>query len=367
MHRRIAPLATLVLAVLVPGFLVQGLVGCDRGSASRLPCARDPEPHERHLRNIRQLTFGGQNAEAYWSFAGDKLVFQSTRPPYLADQILTMNPDGGDVRLLSTGTARTTCGFFLPGDRRILFSSTHLDGDAPPPPPDQSHGYTWAVFNSYEIFTVGVDGKDMQRLTTSPGYDAEATVSPTGDRIAFTSSRDGDLDIYSMKLDGTDVRRLTTDVGYDGGPVWSPDGKQIAYRGGHSDTDAGKAKFKDLLAKGLVRPNQLEIFVMDADGSNRRRVTNNGKANFGPFFTPDGKRVIFASNMDDKAGRSFDLYLTNLDGTGLERVTYYANARHDDFDGFPMFSPDGRRLAWCSNRYNDKPHETNVFVCDWVD
>jgi len=362
MHRAIAPFLVLLASLTC--------VGCDGGptaSSSRLPCAREPFPGERHLRNIRQLTFGGENAEAYWSFGADRIVFQTTRPPWTADQIVTMRPDGSDLRLVSTGKGRTTCAFFLPGDRRLLYASTHLSGDAPPAPPDQSHGYTWAVFNSYEIFTVGVDGGEPTRLTDSPGYDAEATVSPKGDRIVFTSSRDGDLDVYTMGLDGKDVKRLTTDVGYDGGPVWSPDGSMIAYRGGHPATDEGKEKFKMLLGKGLVRPNELEIFVMNADGSGQRQLTHNGKANFGPFFTHDGQRVIFASNMDDKSGRSFDLYLVRLDGTGLERVTWFTNPRHDDFDGFPMFSPDGTRLAWCSNRFNDHPHETNVFVADWVD
>jgi TolB protein len=361
MHRRIVPLAALFLAFAAPG--------CDGagGGGSRLPCAWDPEPGERHLSNIRQLTFGGENAEAYWSFDGRQIVFQSTRPPWKADQILLMNADGSDVRLVSTGKGRTTCAFFLPGDQRILFASTHLAGDAPPPPPDQSQGYTWAVFNAYDIFTCARDGSDLKQITKSPGYDAEATVSPKGDRMVFTSSRDGDLEIYTMGLDGSDVKRLTNEVGYDGGPVWSADGTKIAYRGGHPDTDEGKARFKALLDKGLVRPNALEIFVMDADGANRRQLTNNGKANFGPFFTHDGRRVIFASNMDDKSGRSFDLYLIGLDGKGLERVTYFSNAKHDDFDGFPMFSPDGKRLCWCSNRHNDKPHETNVFVADWTD
>jgi TolB protein len=328
---------------------------------------REPMPGEKHLRNIRQLTFGGENAEAYWSFDGKRIVFQSTRPPYEADQIFTMNADGTDLRRISTGTGRTTCAYYLPGDQRLLFASTHLDGDAPPPPPDQSHGYTWAVFTSYEIFTVGADGKDVRRLTTSPGYDAEGTVSPKGDRIAFTSSRDGDLEVYTMALDGTDVKRITATVGYDGGPVWSPDGQLLAYRGGHPKTDEGRAKFKALLDKGLVRPNQLDLFVSLADGTNRRQLTDNGKANFGPFFTPDGKRLIFSSNLDDPKGRSFDLYLIGIDGTGLERVTFFSNERHDDFDGFPMFSPDGKQLVWCSNRHNAKPRETNVFVADWVD
>jgi Tol biopolymer transport system component len=327
---------------------------------------RPSEAGEKHLKNVRQLTFGGENAEAYWSFAGDVLVFQSTRPPYAADQIYLLSPKGGEPTLVSTGLGRTTCAYFLPGDRRLLFASTHLASAEPPKPPDRSHGYAWGIFE-YEIFTVGRDGKDLKRLTNSPGYDAEATVSPKGDRIVFTSSRDGDLDVYTMALDGSDVKRLTDEVGYDGGAVFSPDGTQIVYRGGHPDTDEGKAKFKALLAKGLVRPDQLEIRLMDADGRNRTQVTKNGKANFGPCFTPDGKRILFASNLDDPSGRSFDLYLVNLDGTGLERVTTFTNDKHDDFDGFPMFSPDGKTLVWCSNRFNDRPHETNVFIADWVE
>jgi len=338
------------------------------GRATKAPAvARDTFPgEERHLKNVRQLTFGGENAEAYWSNDGTKIVFQSTRPPYIADQIFTMDPDGGDVRLVSTGKGRTTCAWFLPGDRRVLFASTHLLGDEPPKPPDRSQGYVWGIFE-YEIFSCDLDGKDLVRLTTSPGYDAEATVSRQGDRVVFTSSRDGDLDVYTMALDGADVRRLTTDVGYDGGAVWSPDGKQIAFRAQHVADDKEKAEFKALLARGMVRPSRLELFAMDRDGSNQRQVTRNGKANFGPFFAPDGKRLIFSSNVDDAANRSFDLYLVGLDGTGLERVTFFSNAEHDDFDGFPMFSPDGKRLLWCSNRHHDKPHETNVFVADWAD
>jgi len=328
--------------------------------------ARPALPQEKHLENIRQLTFGGENAEAYWSFAGDRIVFQATRPPYTADQIFTMRPDGSDVRLVSTGMGRTTCAFYMPGDQRIVFASTHHDGYQPPAPPDRSHGYVWGIF-AYELYTVGVDGQDLRRLTDSPGYDAEATVSPQGDRIVFTSSRDGDLDVYTMAIDGTDVKRLTDGVGYDGGAVFSPDGKQIAWRASYPADEEGRAKFKALLGKGLVRPSQLELFVMDLDGSNKRQVTKNGKANFGPYFTPDGKRLIYCSNQDDPTGRSFDLYLVGLDGTGGERVTWYSNDAHDDFDGFPMFSVDGKKLAFCSNRFNGKPHETNVFVADWKD
>jgi Tol biopolymer transport system component len=331
--------------------------------------ARDSYPGERHLKNIRQLTFGGENAEAYWSFAGDRLVFQSTRPPDTADQIYVMGADGSAPTKVSTGKGRTTCAYFLPGDRRLLYASTHLGGDAPPPKPDHSRGYVWPVFSTYEIFTVGVDGTDLKRLTDSPGYDAEATVSPKGDRIVFTSTRDGDLDVYSMKLDGTDVRRLTDEVGYEGGAFFSPDGSKMCWRAGRPADDAGRAEFKGLLERGIVRPTQLEIWVMDADGSNKRQVTKNGRANFAPFFHPDGKRLIFASNLGDPSprSRSFDLYLIGIDGSGIERVTWFTDDEQDDFDSFPMFSPDGRHLVWCSNRHNEKKGETNVFVADWVE
>ena len=328
--------------------------------------ARAPEPGERHLKNLRQLTFGGENAEAYFSNAGDRLVFQATPRGAAADQIYVMPATGGTPRLVSTGKGRTTCSWFLPGDKRILFASTHRMGDAPPPPPDKSHGYAWGVFE-YDLFTVNDDGTDLRPLVMGPGYDAEATVSRQGDRIVFTSSRDDDLELYTAAIDGSDVRRLTNEVGYDGGGVFSPDGRLIAWRASRPETEEAKKEFRTLLGKGIVRPNRLELFVMDADGRNPRQVTTLGKASFGPWFTPDGKRLIFSSNVDDPQSRSFDLYLVNLDGTGLERVTTFTTPDHDDFDGFPMFSPDGKRLVWCSNRHHEKPHETNVFIADWVD
>jgi Tol biopolymer transport system component len=366
MGRRLALCSVLLPALALAARLARG--GDEVPAKPAAPAvAHEPFPgEERHLANIRQLTFGGENAEAYWSFAGDRVVFQTTRPPYTADQIFTMRPDGSELTLVSTGKGRTTCAFFLPGDQRILFASTHLGGDEPPPPPDRSHGYVWGIFD-YELFTADLDGKHLTRLTDSPGYDAEATVSPKGDRIVFTSSRDGDLDIYTMAIDGSDVKRLTTAVGYDGGPVFSPDGTKIAFRAQHPEDDAGKAEFKGLLAKGMVRPSKLDLWVMDLDGANKKQVTTLGKASFGPFFSHDGKKLLFSSNLDDPTGRSFDLYLVGLDGGTPERVTFFTTDKHDDFDGFPMFSPDGTRLLWCSNRHNARPHETNVFVADWKD
>lgn len=319
-------------------------------------------PAEKHLRNIKQLTFGGENAEAYFSSDGKQLIFQSTRDGHGCDQIYTMNIDGSNVKMISNGEGRTTCSYFFPNGKRVLYSSTHLTDKQCPPRPDFSKGYVWAVYPSFDIFTANPDGSDLKQLTDIRGYDAETTITLDGKKLVFTSMRSGDLDIYSMDADGRNVRRLTYELGYDGGPFWSYDGKQIVYRANHPKTEKEKADYTELLKQNLIRPTTLEIWVMNADGSHKRQVTNNGKANFGPYFFPDGKRVIFASNMDDPRGRNFDLYKINTDGTGLERITF-----NDTFDGFPMFSRDGKKLVFASNRNAKVQGETNVFIADWVE
>ena len=319
-------------------------------------------PNEKHLRNIKQLTFGGENAEAYFSSDGKQLIFQSTRDGHGCDQIYTMNIDGSNVKMISNGDGRTTCSYFFPGQKRVLYSSTHLGDKQCPPRPDYSKGYVWAVYPSFDIFTATPDGSNAKQLTNTPGYDAETTITLDGKKLVFTSMRDGDLDIYTMDANGKNVRRLTNELGYDGGPFWSYDGKQIVYRANHPKTDKEKTDYSELLKQNLIRPTTLEIWVMNADGSNKRQVTSNGKANFGPYFFPDGKRIIFASNMDDPRGRNFDLYKINTDGTGLERITF-----NDTFDGFPMFSPDGKKLVFASNRNAKTQGETNVFIADWVE
>lgn len=319
-------------------------------------------PNEKHLRNIKQLTFGGENAEAYFSADGKQLIFQSTRDDLGCDQIFTMNVDGSNVKMISSGEGRTTCSYFLPDNKRVVYSSTHLGDKKCPPRPDFSRGYVWAVYPSFDIFSANPDGSDLKPLTTTPGYDAEATITLDGKKLVFTSMREGDLDIYTMDTDGKNVRRLTDELGYDGGPFWSYDGKQIVYRAHHPKSDAEKADYTSLLKQNLIRPTVLEIFVMNADGSNKRQVTRNGKANFGPYFFPDGKRIIFSSNLDDARGRNFDLYKINVDGTGLERITF-----NETFDGFPMFSPDGKKLVFASNRNAAKTGDTNIFIADWVE
>jgi Tol biopolymer transport system component len=318
-------------------------------------------PTEKHLSNIKQLTFGGENAEAYFSPNGRQLIFQSTRDGQGCDQIYTMNIDGSNVKMISNGEGRTTCSYFLPDSRRVLYSSTYLGNKECPPRPDFSKGYVWAVYPTFDIFTSRPDGTDIKQLTKTPGYDAETTISRDG-KLVFTSMRDGDLDIYTMDANGKNVRRLTNELGYDGGPFWSYDGKQIVYRANHPKTEKDRADYLSLLKDNLIRPTTLEIWVMNSDGSNKRQVTSNGKANFAPYFFPDGHRIIFASNMADPRGRNFDLYKINVDGTGLEQVTF-----NETFDGFPMFSPDGKKLVFASNRNAKTQGDTNVFIADWIE
>lgn len=317
---------------------------------------------ENHLRNIRQLTFGGQNAEAYFSFDETRLILQSSRDSFLCDQQFVMDLKSKSVQLVSTGKGRTTCGYFLPGDKDILFASTHHLQQGCPPPPDYSKGYVWPILPEYDIFFAGADGSNLRQITHTPGYDAEATVSPTGDKIVFTSIRNGDLDLYSMNIDGGDIRQLTREIGYDGGAFYSWDGKMIVYRTWHYTDSIQVQEYRELLTNNLVRPRRMELFVMDSDGSNKKQITDNGAANFGPFFHPDNKRIIFSSNLAEPRGRNFDLYIINIDGTGLKRITY-----NSTFDGFPMFSRDGKKLVFASNRAASVEGETNVFIADWIE
>lgn len=315
---------------------------------------------EKRLSNIRMLTDGGENAEAYLSFDEQKLIFQATIDDLKCDQIFTMNLDGSNKKLVSTGKGRTTCAYFLPGDERIIYSSTHLVDDECPAPPDRAKGYVWQLYDSFDIFSASADGSDVQRLTSSENYDAEATVSPKGDKIVFTSTRDGDPELYVMDINGANQTRLTFEKGYDGGAFFSQDGSKIVFRASRPRTEAELADYEELANHGLFRPAILEIYVMNADGSDIQQVTNFGKASFAPFFHPDGKRIIFSSNYGAQNPRDFNLFLINVDGTGLEQVTFSGT-----FDGFPMFTKDGKQLVFCSNRFNKKEGDTNVFIADW--
>jgi TolB protein len=317
------------------------------------------QPGENHFASIRQVTFGGENAEAYFSRDGQWLTFQSTRDGNVCDQQYVMRVDGTGLQRVSTGRGKTTCGWFLPDGQRLFFGSSHAHDSTCPPRPDPSKGYVWGL-DRFDIYTANRDGSGLRRLTNFDVYTAEGVLSPDGRRIVFTSLKDGDLDIYTMNVDGSDIRRLTTTPGYDGGPWWSPDGTKIVYRAWHPPDSAGLADYRGLLAQRMVRPSRMELWVMNADGSDQRQITNLGGANFGPSWTPDGRRIVFSSNYKSPRSRNFELYLVNLDGSGLQQIT-----SHEEFDGFPMFSPDGRRIVWASNRGNSKPGETNLFVAEW--
>jgi len=352
------PKALFLTGIVAVGMFVWAAVRPQPGVADSLLAPGE----ERHLRNVRQLTSGGENAEAYFSADNKKLIFQMHDGNGKCDQIYTMDLTGKIGPMVSTGQGKTTCAFFFPNGKRVLYASTHGAGPECPPPPDYSRGYVWRLHSEFDIYTARPDGKSLKRLTTTPGYDAEATISPDGKWIVFTSARDGDLDIYLMDTKGRNVRKLTNELGYDGGPFFSPDGKKIVYRAHHPGGEKEIAEYKELVKDGLLKPTRFELFVMDADGKNKRQLTDNGGANFAPFFHPDGKRIIFASNLHSPRSRNFDLYLINLDGRDLERIT-----THEQFDSFPMFSSDGKLLVWASNRNQKTRGETNIFLADWVD
>jgi dipeptidyl aminopeptidase/acylaminoacyl peptidase len=352
------------------------LAACQTGPASQPAAAQPPADtlryaEETHLRNVRQLTFGGDNAEAYFSFDGKSLSFQRTRPEegIACDQIFigavpAAPGEAFRMDMISTGKGRTTCSYFLPDGAHVLYASTHLAADSCPPAPDRAkiRKYVWAIYDGFDIFVADTAGNIVRQLTNTPGYDAEATISPKGDRIVFTSTRDGDLDLYTMNLDGSDVRRITSTLGYDGGAFFSPDGSKLVFRASRPQTEEEVREYKELLAQGLVAPNSMEVFVCNADGSDVQQVTKLGKANWAPFFHPSGEKIIFASNHASEGGRLFNLYLVKLDGSGLERLTY-----DTEFDAFPMFSPDGKQLVFASNRNNGDTRYTNIFVADWVE
>lgn len=335
------------------------------------PIAKDSLVYdgEKNLSNVRQVTFGGDNAEAYWSFSGEMISFQANNAEWgvecdqvfynpVYDQPLRDRPT-----LISTGMGRTTCAFFMPGDSTILYASTHLGGDACPPEPERTSGlYVWPVYDSYDIFVADLEGNIVKQLTDSPGYDAEATVSPQGDKIVFTSDRSGDLELYVMDIDGSNVQQVTDVVGYDGGAFFSPDGTKLIFRASRPETEEEIAEYKELLSQGLVQPTEMELFIVNIDGSDLRQITNLGKANWAPFYHPDGTKIIFSSNHHAERGFQFNLFMINEDGSGLEQITF-----DPVFDSFPMFSPDGKRLIFSSNRNNNGTRDTNLFVADWTD
>jgi len=326
-------------------------------------------PEETHFKTIRQVTFGGDNAEAYWSFDDRQIVFQSNNSKWnvSCDQMFLMNADQTfdsiPPPMISTGKGRTTCAYFLPDNKHIIYGSTHLGGDECPETPLRKEGkYIWPIYDSYDIFVADLEGNIVNQLTNEKGYDAEPTVSPKGDKIVFTSTRNGDIDLYTMNIDGSEVKQITFELGYDGGAFFSPDGTKIVFRSSRPKTEEEIKIYKDLLSEGLVQPTEMELFICNADGSDLRQITHLGNANWSPFFHPSGKKILFSSNFEAERGFPFNLYLIDLDGKNLERVTH-----SETFDAFPVFSSDGKKLIFSSNRNNGGGHDTNLFIAEWQD
>lgn len=323
---------------------------------------------EKHLKNLKQLTFGGDNAEAYWSYDSKKLTFQSNNRKWglKCDQIfdLDIKKAAGDTsykpQMISTGLGRTTCSYYLKDNKHILYASTHLGAKECPLDPPHTGKYLWAIYENFDIFIADLKGNIKTQLTNSKGYDAEATVSPDGKKIVFTSTRSGDLELWTMNIDGSDQKQITNGLGYDGGAFFSPDGKTIVFRASRPQSTEEITEYKDLLAKGLVAPTNMEIYTCNVDGSNLKQITHLGKANWAPFFHPSGKKIIFSSNHHSDKGYDFQLYMINLDGSGLERIT-----SESKFNAFPMFSPDRKKIVFSSNRNNGGTRDTNLFIADW--
>jgi len=324
---------------------------------------------EKHFKSIRQITFGGDNAEAYWSFDDKQMIFQSNNKQWglECDQMFLMdikdNFKDKKPPMVSTGMGRTTCAYFLPDNTHFVYGSTHLaDSDCPEVPLRKNGKYVWPVYDSFDIFVADLDGNITAQLTNEPGYDAEATVSPIGDKIVFTSTRSGDLELYTMNLDGSGVKQITNELGYDGGAFFSPDGTKLIFRASRPKTEEAIKEYKELLAQGLVEPTDMELFVCNADGSDLKQLTFLGNANWSPFFHPSGEKILFSSNFEAEKGFPFNLYLIDLEGKNLERVTH-----GQTFDAFPVFSNDGKYLAFSSNRNNGGGRDTNLFIAEWQD
>lgn len=364
----------MIKIILAPFFLFFIASSFQKDSSTAIKISNNDTIHfagENHFANVRQLTFGGDNAEAYFSYDGKYLIYQKTnvKEGIMCDQIwmgkIPATPEEKfEPKLVSTGTGRTTCAFFLPGDKHIIYASTHLGNKACPPVPDRTkygNKYIWPVYESFDIFIADRKGKIKKRLTKTKGYDAEPTVSPDGKTIVFTSMRTGDLELFTMTTEGKNVKQITKELGYDGGAWFSPDSKKIIWRASRPSTKQEKKEYEDLIDQNLVAPTNMEVWIANVDGSEATQVTTLGQANWAPNFTPGGK-IIFCSNYEYKRGFPFNMYTVNADGTNLQKIS-----RDKGFDAFPMFSPDGKKIVFCSNRNNGGMRDTNIFIADWIE
>ena len=324
---------------------------------------------EDHFYGMRQLTDGGDNAEAYFSFDGTMLTFQSNAEKWgnECDQIYAFNWDTDTIlekepQMISNGLGRTTCAYFLPGDTTILYASTFTGDSACPAVPERGEGgaYVWPIYEDFDIYVSDLQGNLIDTLISGPGYDAEATVSPDGKHIVFTSTRSGDLELYVCNIDGSNIKQVTTGLGYDGGAFFSPDSKKLVFRSSRPQTEEEISKYKGLLEQGLVEPTNMEIYTCNIDGSDLKQITSLGQANWAPFYHPSGEKIVFSSNHHSERGFPFNLFMIDADGQNLQQISF-----DKAFDSFPMFSPDGKKLVFASNRNNGGGRATNLFIVDW--
>ena len=325
-----------------------------------LPLAVFAQQPVSHFANLKQLTNGGSNGESYWSPDSKRIIYQSTRDGNACDQEYIMNADGSGQHMVSTGKGVTTCGYFTSDNKHVIYASTHEGNAACPMPADRSRGYVWAVHPTFDIYLATDHGKIVKKLTDTTGYDAEGTVNFKTKKIIYTSLASGDLELWNMNEDGSGKVRITNTEGYDGGAVRSRDGSKIVWRAFHPDTPEKTAKYRELLKDNLTAPMKMELWLANGDGSNARQITNYGCASFAPTFTPDGKKLLFASNKNKCDSSFFELFLMNLDGSGLEQVTDYGK-----FTSFPEFSPDGKYLIFASSYQGKGNYEFNIFRVDW--
>lgn len=324
---------------------------------------------EDHFYGMRQLTDGGDNAEAYFSFDGSQLTFQSNAEKWgnECDQIYAFDWNQDTIleeapARISNGLGRTTCAYFMPGDTTILYASTFTGDSACPAVPERGEGgaYVWPIYEDFDIYVSDLEGNLLDTLISGPGYDAEATVSPDGTKIVFTSTRSGDLELYVCDIDGSNIVQVTSGLGYDGGAFFSPDSKKLVFRSSRPTSEDEVEKYKDLLAQGLVEPTEMELYTCNIDGSELTQVTQLGQANWAPYYHPSGEKIVFSSNHHSERGFPFNLFMINTDGTGLQQISF-----DTAFDSFPMFSPDGKKLVFASNRNNGGGRATNLFIVDW--
>ena len=320
-------------------------------------------PGEKHFANMKQLTFEGEYAEAYFNSDGTKLIYQGHIGADNCDQIYIMDLETGESKMVSTGDGVTTCSYFkYPCDDKIVYASTHAATPDCLKKTTGGHSVAYRIHSEYDVFLANPDGSDLTPLTDSWGYDAECAFSPDGTSIVWTSLASGDLELWKMNSDGSHKIRLTDEIGYDGGPFFSSDNRKICYRAYHPTSSDEMAEYKDLIKKDMVKSYPLQLWVMNADGTGKMQVTDNGKTNFCPFFAPGDDRLIFATNYMSESPMDFNLWIVDLDGSNLERLSYSKT-----FDGFPMFSPDGKKLAFISGRNQKAPRDFNIFICDWVE